>query len=179
MSVLRRVVLVLAAPVALVGSFAIAWSAVPGIHPCMSVSCGPHYDASGANVFGSDVYTLQQSIVMAFGIWVGVALLGWGIFPARWRRTPIGFGFCVLAFVIALALPSPETGSAPSVPCTTPGPDGPILGGCVTGPAPVDERLGDRALVATAGVLVFALATASDRRRTTHGGSAVGSTASA
>jgi hypothetical protein len=165
MSVLRRVALVVAAPVVLIGFFAVAWGLLPGPNACISVSCGPHYDPGGANVFGHEDFTIEQSIVMALGIWMSAAVFGSAVLPATRRRTAAGFGLLSLALVIAFTLPSPETGPAPSTPCFTPGPSGPIVGGCQTGPPPIDERFRDRVLVAGAGLLALGAAAAVDRRR--------------
>jgi hypothetical protein len=43
------------------------------------------------------------------------------------------------------------------VPCTTPGPNGPVAGACITGPTPTDSRSVDRGLVLVAGAVAVAL----------------------
>jgi hypothetical protein len=175
MSVQRRAALVVAAPVVLVGSLEVAWRLLPGVQWCPGLipGSGAACDTGGAKVFGFLLFTPAQSVVMALGIWAAAAVFGRGVLPARSRWTPVGFGVLALAVVIAFTLPSPTTGSAPSVPCSTPGPSGPVVGRCVTGSPPVDERLSDRAATAAAGLLAFGVAALLDRRRGSRGQSAV------
>jgi hypothetical protein len=180
MSVVRRTSLVVAAPLVLVVFLAVAWRVLPGAHVCVGsvgLSSRSTCDTGGANVFGSQLFTPAQSIVMALGIWAAAAVLGRALLPTTWRWAAGAFGLLALAVVVAYTLPSPQIGPPRTVPCSTPGPDGPVIGSCVTGPPPVDQRVPDRVLVVTAGLLALGVAVAADRRRDIKGGSPVAKTA--
>lgn len=103
--------------------------------------------------------------MLAAGIWASAFVMSRAVLAMRLRWTAAGGGVLVLATVIALALPGSTVGAPPTVPCSTPGPDGPITGRCVTGPAPSDERLDDRALVIFSGVMALLAGGLLDRRR--------------
>jgi hypothetical protein len=163
--VIDRVLVILAAPVVLVALWATAWLAMPGVRHCVSIFCGANFDPGGVDLFGSQLFTPAQTVLMAIGIWASAFLLARGVLPARTAWTSVGFGLLVLAFVIAFTLPSPAVGPAPSRPCSTPGADGPVAGRCMTGPPPVDSRVPDRALVAAAGLLAVVSGSVADRRR--------------
>jgi hypothetical protein len=164
MTVMRRVALVLAGPIVLAGLLAVA-ALMPGVRQCVSISCGSHFDPGGANVFGHEVLTPEQSIVVAFGIWGAAVLFGRGVLPARSWWLPIGFGLFALATVVAFTLPSWTIGPPPSIPCVSPGVNGLAQGRCITGPPPVDDRLWDRAIVEGAGVVALGAASLIDRKR--------------
>jgi hypothetical protein len=160
----RRAALVAASPILLTAVFAVAWGLLPPVHSCLSFLCPPNYDPGGANVFGSELFTPGQSIVMAIGIWAAAAVLGRGLLPAKSRWLVAGFGALVLASVITLTLPLPTTGPPPSVPCSTPGPSGQIVGRCPTGAPPVDSRLAERTGIVVAGLIALGVGALLDRR---------------
>jgi hypothetical protein len=168
MSAWRRAALVSAAPVVLVAFVIAAYTQLRGVRPCMSISCGKNYDPGGANVFGYELLTPAQSIVIALGIWLAAAVLGRGILPGRARWSSFGFGILALAAVVSLTLPSSVIGPPPSVPCSTPAAGGAVTGRCVTGSSPIDPRWADRAGVASIGLLAFGIAVLVDRRRSSR-----------
>jgi hypothetical protein len=122
-----------------------------------------HCDSGAVNVFGAGLFTLAQTLVMAVGIWTAALLRSRAIVPSL-VGTSLGLGAAALALVIAITLPSPVVGAAPSTPCTTPGPNGSVGGACITGPAPTDSRSVDRGLVLVVGVAAVALGAWRDTR---------------
>jgi hypothetical protein len=122
-----------------------------------------HCDSGAVNVFGAGLFTRVQTVVMALGIGTAALLWSRAIMPSL-RATSLGVGIAALALVVAITLPSPVVGAAPSVPCTTPGPNGAVLGACATGPAPTDSRTGDRGLILIAGAVAVALGVWRDSR---------------
>lgn len=160
--------MVLAAPVVTIACFALALSLLPAVRQCYAIYCGAHFDTGGVDVFGRDLFTLPQTIVIGLGIAVGAYLLARGLLPRLLRWTPIGFGVLSLTFVVALTLPSWVVGPAPQVPCSTPGADGPIAGSCTVGPVPTDDRVPERGAVAVAGIACLAASVLMDRRRGVH-----------
>jgi hypothetical protein len=114
-------------------------------------------------VFGAGLFTLAQTFAMAVGIWTAALLLSRAIAPSL-LGTSLGLGVAALALVIAVTLPSPVVGTAPSTPCTTPGQNGPVSGACVTRPAPTDRRSVDRGLVIVVGAAAVALGVWRDTR---------------
>ncbi len=165
-----RILLAAGAPLVFLGLWWFAWVVLPGVHRCISISCGAHFDPGGLNVFGEQFFTPAQTVDVAAGIFVASFMLALALLPRNSPWTPAGMGALALAVVIALALPSPTTGPAPSIPCSTPGPHGPVSGACATGPAPVDARIRDRALVLAGGFLALGLGLGTDRRRKSERG---------
>jgi hypothetical protein len=130
---------------------------------CPSFTC-PGFDSGAVNVLGSDRFTLPEVLLIGSAIVTAASGLAWGIL--RWRiARSLGFVIFVMAVVVALWIPSRVIGRSPSVVCSTPGADGPILGRCPTGPPPTDPRTGERLLLVLGGAVVFGRATASDRFR--------------
>jgi hypothetical protein len=163
----RRLLYLVASPIALAVSFVIAWGLLP--FPRIFICPAPCGGNSGAvDVFGSGKFTLAQTMVMAAGIWLSMLFLALAALPTRLLLCA-GFGVLVLAFAIGFTLPSPVVGPEPSVVCYTPdGGGGQVAGRCSTGPAPTDTRIGLRLLVAGGGILVLGLSGAVDaawRRR--------------
>lgn len=163
----RRALRAVGALAALAVASAVAgWGVMlPGPRWCGSRSCGAAFDPGGVNVFGEQHFTLAQTAVIAAGVVVGVFLLARVVLPAWLAWTSAGLGIAVLALAVVVALPEFETGPAPSVPCSTPGPDGPISGQCPSGPAPVDPRVADRAAILAIGTASVAGGILLDRRR--------------
>jgi hypothetical protein len=163
----RRALRAMGALVSLAVATAVAgWGVLlPGPRWCGSLSCGSAFDPGGLNVFGEQHFTLAQTAVIAAGVVVGVFLLARAVLPAWLAWTSVGLGTAVLALSVVVSLPEFETGPAPSVPCSTPGPDGPIAGRCSTGSAPVDPRVADRAASLAVGPGSVAGGLVLDRRR--------------
>jgi hypothetical protein len=171
MRVSHRLVLAACAAVVLAACLGVSWYLLPGPKGCVGsgafVPSGPfapsHCDPGAVNVFGAGVFTLLQTLVMAVGIGTAALLWSRAIMPLL-RGTSLGVGIGALALVVAITLPSPVVGAAPSVPCTTPGPNGAVLGACATSPAPTDSRTADRGLVLIAGAVTVALGVWRDSR---------------
>jgi hypothetical protein len=81
--------------------------------------------------------------------------------------TSLGLSIAALGVVVAITLPSPALGAAPSEPCTTPGPNGTVTGACITGPAPTDSRSVDRGVILVAGATAITLGVWRDSRTLT------------
>lgn len=159
----NRLVLGMASPLVLVGAL-VAVQLLPGPRPCPSFDCG-NFNSGAVNVFGSDNLTVPQTLALGIGIWAAAWLLARSVFPVR-VLTSAGIATAVLALALAWLLPERVIGPAPSVVCSTPDSRGhPVYGRCDTGPAPVDNRAGDRALVLTAGLAVLGVAVMGDRTR--------------
>jgi hypothetical protein len=142
----------------LAASLGVSWYLLPGPHGC--IGPGPFVrfrcDSGAVNVFGAGQFTLVQTLVMAVGIWTAALLWSRAIMPSL-MATSLGLAVATLALVVVITLPSPVVRAAPSVPCTTPGPNGPVAGTCTTGPAPTDSRSVDRGLILVAGAAAVAL----------------------
>ena len=158
--------LVLAAPLVTIVFILVASTLLPAVRRCHSIYCGSHFDSGGVDVFGRDNLTLSQTVVVGLGVAVGAYLLARGLLPRLVPWTSVGFAMLSLAFIVALTLPSRTVGPAPQVPCSTPGPDGPIAGACVVGPVPSDDRLPERGVIAFAGMACLAAGVLADRRTT-------------
>jgi hypothetical protein len=164
MKVRYRVLLVLAAPLVSVAFLEIA-ARLPGVRMCASINCGTNFDPGGVNIFHYQMFTAAQSVLLALGILAGISLLARGLLPPRLRWTSVGLGVLVLAFVIAMTLPSYVVGAAPSIPCSSPGDGGLVAARCDTGSPPVDERFGSRSLVVFVGLTALILGASTDRRK--------------
>jgi hypothetical protein len=141
----------------------VSWYLLPGPKGCLGAFIPVHCDSGAINVFGAGLFTLSQSVVMAFGIWTAALLWSRAIMPSL-SATSLGVGIAALALVVAITLPSPVVGAAPSVPCTTPGVNGAVHGGCATGPDPTDSRRTDRGLVLIGGAVAVVLGLWRDSR---------------
>jgi hypothetical protein len=167
----RRVALAACAAVVLAAWLGVSWYFLPGPKGCVGpgsfVPSGPfaqfHCDSGAVDIFGAGVFTLFQTLVMALGIGTAALLWSRAIMPSL-RAGSLGLGIAALALVVAITLPSPVVGAAPSVPCSTPGPNGAVSGSCATGPAPTDRRTADRGLVLIAGAVAVALGVWRDSR---------------
>jgi hypothetical protein len=126
--------------------------------------CGPGFDPGSVPVFGRHNLTPLQTAVLLLGIWAGSYVVLRAVLPAHLRWTSVGAALFVVALAVAVALPSETVGEAPSIPCSTPGANGPVMGRCVTGIAPQDERLTDRAMVLATGAIGLGVALSIDRR---------------
>ena len=146
-------ILLLAVAVACIWAFL---TVAPAPEGCPSFSC-PGFDSGAVRFLGSDRYTLPELLLLGTTLLTGAFGLAWGILRCR-----IGLSVAFTAFAVAITLaawiPTRVTGPAPSVVCSTPGADGPVYGRCESGPAPVDPRLGQRALIALSGLLVLGIA---------------------
>jgi hypothetical protein len=160
----HRISLAASAAVVLVACLGVSWYLLPVPHACIGPFVRVHCDSGAVNVFGAGLFTLAQTLVMAVGIWAAALLWSRAIVPSL-LGTSLGLGVAALALVIAITLPSPVIGAAPSTPCTTAGPNGPVGGACVTGPAPTDSRSVDRGLVIVVGVAAVALGVWRDSKR--------------
>jgi hypothetical protein len=163
MTTTRRLGSVVAGLVVLFVAYALTLE-LPGVRFCDGW-CSRSFDPGDVPVFGRYMFTLAQTIVLGAGIWAGGSFVSRAILPHGFRWTAVASGAFVLSIVVALSLPSSQTGPAPSVPCSTPGPDGPNMGACQTGPPPMDERPRDRALVLAAGLTPLVIGVSLDRRR--------------
>jgi hypothetical protein len=151
-----RISLAASAAVVLAACLGVSWYLLPGPHECIGPFIRVQCDSGAVNVFGAGLFTLPQTLVMAVGIWSTALLWSRATVPSL-LGTSFGLGAAALALVIAITLPSPVIGAAPSTPCTTPGPNGPVSGACVTGPVPTDSRTVDRGLVLVVGAAAVAL----------------------
>jgi hypothetical protein len=152
----HRILLAASAAVALVACLGVSWYLLPGPRECLGSLVPVRCDSGAVNVFGAGLFTLVQTLVMAAGIWTAALLLSRAIMPSL-MGTSLGLGMAALALVVAITLPSPAVGAAPSTPCTRPGPNGAVAGACTIGPAPTDSRSVDRGLVLVAGAAAVAL----------------------
>ncbi len=155
MAVRRRLALAGALLAGIGACLYVLWHLLPYPGPCPSIRCGD-FDSGAVDVLGQGRFTLAQTVV----ILVGTAMLAFVISRVLlgWRRwTSIGVVGLALAFTFARFKPSPIIGPAPSVPCSTPSDRGPVWGRCETGPAPVDHRWDERAIVILAGAAFLAL----------------------
>ncbi len=146
---MRRVLLVALAPIVFATCFFIAWVVLPPVPRCYAfptVSCVAAFRSGGVDVFGSHQFTIAQTVTMMVGIGASMFLLAFAFAP-RHPLTSLGVGVFAVALVIAVTLPAEVTGPTPSKACSTPGIDGPVSGRCVTGEAPMDDRLGARMLL--------------------------------
>jgi hypothetical protein len=144
----------------------ISWYLLPGPRGCLGSLAPVRCDSGAVNVFGAGLFTLVQTLVMAVGIWTAALLLARAIMPSL-MTTGLGLSIAALALVVAITLPSPAFGVAPSEPCVTPGPNGPVTGTCITGPAPTDSRSVDRGLILVAGATAITLGLWRDSRTLT------------
>lgn len=157
----HRIFAYLIGPSIIVAAFALT-ELLPPVRSCEG--CGRTFDPGSVAVFGRHNLTGLQTAVLLIGIWAGSLVVLRAAFPAHLRWTSVGAALLVVAFVVAVALPSETVGEAPSIPCSTPGQNGPVMGECATGAAPQDERLVDRGIVLVAGIIVLAVALRFDRR---------------
>jgi hypothetical protein len=162
----HRVALPASAAVVLAVCLGVSWYLLPGPRGCFGSFVPVRCDSGAVNVFGAGLFTLVQTLVMAVGIWTAALLLSRAIMPSL-MGTSLGLSIAALALVVAITLPSPVVGAAPSVPCTTPGPNGAVAGACITGPAPTDSRSVDRGLVLVAGAAAVTLGLWRDSRSLT------------
>jgi hypothetical protein len=166
MRVSRRLALATGSAVVLGVCLGTSWYLLPGPRGCLGAFVPVRCDSGAVNVFGADLFTLVQTVVMAVGIWTAALLLARAIMPSL-MATSLGLSIAALAVVVAITLPSPALGAAPSEPCTTPGLSGPVIGACITGPAPSDSRSVDRGLILLAGATAITLGLWRDSRTLT------------
>jgi hypothetical protein len=157
-----RIWVFLIGPSIVISAFALT-ELLPPVRSCEGW-CGPSFDTGSVSVFGRENLTALQTAVLLLGIWAGSYVVLRAVLPAHLRWTSVGAALFLVAFVVAVALPSETVGEAPSVPCSTPGQNGPVMGECTTGTAPQDERLMDRAMVLAAGAIALAASLSFDRR---------------
>ncbi|MEX0983760.1 MAG: hypothetical protein WD096_01785 [Actinomycetota bacterium] len=165
MSRSRRPTLLLVGALAVLVGMTFLVAVLPGVRICKSMWCGYDFDPGGLDIFGRQLFTPAQTAVIALGTLISSAMLAAGLWLRLRFTTAIGIGALVVTVVAAIMLPSVVTGSAPSVPCSTPGSNGRIEGTCIVGTTPMDARSLDRALIVLAGLAALALAAYVDRRR--------------
>ena len=163
MSSSRRVLFGVSGLVAAAAGLWVAWTLIPGVHGCVSIACGD-FESGGVDVFGRGNFTARQTWVMAAVIAVGGFTVMRAVLPSRSIWAAAGSSVLVLAVVASISVPSRVVAAAPTVACSTPGPDGPIPGACVVGTTRVDGRVGDRLLLAMVGVGALCVGIAADRK---------------
>ena len=162
----RRVALAACATLVLAACLGVSWYVLPGPHGCIGTFVGSRSrcDPGAVNVLGRGLFTIPQTLVMAVGIWTSALFWSRAIMPSL-IGTSLGVSIAALALMVAVTLPSSVVGAPPSVPCTTPGPNGDVTGRCVTGPTPTNSRTVDRGLILVVGAAAVAVGLWRDSKR--------------
>jgi hypothetical protein len=162
---MRRTALAVAGVLLAFSGVWVAATLLPGVILCPSIECGD-FDARGLDLLGRQNFTLAQTVLIGAAVVAGGSLVAASALPRRSVWTAIGAGTFGLMVVLSLALPPDTLGAAPTRPCSTPGPKGPIQGECVVGEAPMDVRLMYRGGFLALGLVALGVGWAVDRQRT-------------
>ena len=165
---MRRFALAMGGVMLAFGGLWVAAMLLPGVISCPSVECGD-LDSKAIDLLGRQNFTLVQTTVIAAVVVGGGSLVSAAALPRRSTCAAVGAGILGLMVVLSLALPPHVAGEAPTRPCSTPGPNGPIEGECVTGRAPLDGRLVERAGLLALGLAALGVGWLADRQRTKPG----------
>src|SRR5438034_460496 len=90
MKVASRISLVLGAAAILFAFFWVAWAVLPSVRQCDSINCGDNFDPGGLNLFGAELFTPAQTIIMIAGILVAAFMIALAIFPRGFVGTAVG-----------------------------------------------------------------------------------------